>query len=378
MSSSSIIDTTKMNEWEYDRYLSLPYEEIESAIIDENLITQDSYFKVYKAQLLQSEQVIHIVAPKTTQINLVANDALISKVLKHKNIATVFKLSGTKDSFGEEELIIINMHGANGSLDKHLSGSTLTWMQRLHICVKAAHALKYLNYDVEDDHHVLHCNIKSSKILLDHNWEPRLYDFAFALRAKKHHLHFTSSYYCTLQYMDPTYESMKALTHKSDVFSFGVVLFEVLFGREATIQNNDNWYFARLANSHFEESKLDDLIDPDLRKQMNLQSLNIFAETAYCCLKEQQSQRPNINQVISKLEKALELQHKHNASIKATPVEGPSSPNHLKRKNLDHLKFLLRDIELATNKFPEMYCIGSGGYGKVYKAQLNLDERNYR
>ncbi|KAJ0736028.1 putative protein kinase RLK-Pelle-LRR-I-1 family [Helianthus annuus] len=169
--------------------------------------------------------------------------------------------------------------------------------------------------------------------------------------------------------MDPAYEDTRGLNHKSDVFSFGVVLFEVLFGREASIPNVDNWYFARMARAHYEERKLDDLIDPVLRKQMNVQSLNMFAEIAYCCIKEQRSQRPDMNTMRTRLERALELQRKHEQSTVAA-VEGTTS-NHFKGKSLDHLRLRLNDIELATNKFSETCYIGSGGYGMVYKAELD-------
>ncbi|XP_076895116.1 receptor like protein kinase S.2-like [Bidens hawaiensis] len=170
--------------------------------------------------------------------------------------------------------------------------------------------------------------------------------------------------------MDPAYENTQGVTHKSDVFSFGVLLFEILFGREASIQNNDNWYFARLARSHYEERKLDDLINPDLRKQMNLQSLNIFAEMAYHCLKEKRSERPDMNHVDAKLKEALELQHKHEQPIITDAVGGTSASNRYHGKSLDHLKYRSTDIESATHGFSETCCIGSGGYGKVYKAEL--------
>ncbi|KAK1423472.1 hypothetical protein QVD17_18775 [Tagetes erecta] len=145
--------------------------------------------------------------------------------------------------------------------------------------------------------------------------------------------------------MDPACVSTNALSNKSDVFSFGVLLFEVLFGREASsIKNSDNWYFARLAQSHYEEGKLDDLIHPDLRQQMNVESLNVFAEIAYYCLKAQRSQRPDINQVLPELEKALELQHKYEHRLTA----GASLSKHLKVK-----------CKIRSAKFASSYLITS-------------------
>ncbi|KAJ0511656.1 putative protein kinase RLK-Pelle-LRR-I-1 family [Helianthus annuus] len=336
---------------EYVKSLEIPIEEIEYAtnnFADENLLTRGSSFHVYKGQLLlQQGDSINIVARKCPQSLIVATELGFLQHLKHKNIVSPYKFSETED-----EGIVINKYEANESLDKHLGSPTLTWMRRLLICVGVAHALSYLHYDAKENHYVIHGNIKSSKILLDHNWEPKLHGFKFAVKARKHHIHLTNKYNGSLHYMDPAYEDTRGFNHKSDVFSFGVVLFEVLFGREASIPNDDNWYFARMARAHFEDRKLDNLIDPALRKQMNLQSLNLFAEIAYCCIKEQRSQRPDMNTMRTRLERALELQRKHG-------------------KNLDHLRLRLNDIESATDKFSETCYIGKGGYGMVYKAELD-------
>ncbi|KAK1413629.1 hypothetical protein QVD17_35405 [Tagetes erecta] len=163
----------------------------------------------------------------------------------------------------------------------------------------------------------------------------------------------------SLHYMDPEYEITGGLTRKSDVFSYGVVLFEVLLGREASsIENNDSLYFVRTARSHYEDGKLDDLIDPDLRKQMNLESVNIFAETAYCCIKEKRSERQNMNQVLSKLEEALKLQYKHENPLGA---ESALLSNYLKlhRSNQQGSTLITNNIA-GTNIYldPEYHSTG--------------------
>nr|XP_043611700.1 uncharacterized protein LOC122583349 [Erigeron canadensis] len=353
---------------------SILYEDIKSATnnyADENLVKQTTSSNIYKGRLVQtSGEVINIVVRRCTQLHIAANEIIMLKDLRHENILPIFKFCEMVDT-----LVIINKHEANESLDKHLSCSTLGWMQRLHICVGIARALTYLHYDAEVNHCVIHGNIKSSKILLDHDWEPKLHGFGFAVRAKRNQLYNTDKYNRSLYYMDPAYEHTRGLTHKSDVFSFGVVLFEALFGRDAssvlsTPDHNDKLYFARLARVHYEEKTLDDMIDPYLRVQMNLESLIVFSETAYFCLKEKPSERPDMKKVLQRLNSALELQRKHESLEHSTVGEATSS-NHLKVKTLDHLKIQLGDIKLATNNFSEKYSIGSGGYATVYKAELD-------
>nr|XP_043630106.1 probable serine/threonine-protein kinase PBL25 [Erigeron canadensis] len=362
----------------YAKTLSIPMEEIASATNNfaiENLISQDTYSKVFKGKLLHHGEPINVVVHECLQVNGAINEMLMSKILEHKNIVSIFKVNDTP-----YEAFHVTKHQANESLDKHLSGSTLTWIQRLKICVGVAHALHYIHYGAEVNHSVIHGNIKSSKILLDHNWEPKLCGFGFAMRAKRNQLHLTSKYSGTLEYMDPAYEKTGGLTTKSDVFSFGVVLFEVLFGRKASdhIQgNDDNCNFSRLARVHYEARTLDDMIDPDLLKQMDLESLNVFSKTAYWCLKELRAQRPSMDQIVKTLERALELQQKHDKIHEHSTAEiEATNYDHLKGKNLDHLKIQWNDIEFATNKFSADQCIGSGGYGMVYKAKLDHFDGN--
>ncbi|GJT92867.1 kinase-like domain, phloem protein 2-like protein, partial [Tanacetum coccineum] len=169
-------------------------------------------------------------------------------------------------------------------------------------------------------------------------------------------------------YLDPKYKNTGGVTHKSDVYSFSVVLLEVLRARSAV----DDEELGEGLISLLEKSHLDDMVDPHLRKLMDPESFRIFSETTYYCLQEERAKRPYIDQVVKRLDKALELQWKHeNPELPKNAVDGTSS-NHLKWENLEHLKVRLNDIELATENFADSYCIGSGGYGMVYKAQLEL------
>ncbi|GKF40784.1 kinase-like domain, phloem protein 2-like protein [Tanacetum coccineum] len=190
-------------------------------------------------------------------------------------------------------------------------------MQRLKICTDVANALSYIHYDVGRDFSVIHCNIKSSKILLDDKWEPKLSGFELSLKntvARRHRLVLTRDINENA-YLDPKYKKTGGLTHKSDVYSFGVVLLEVLCGMSAIAEDEDEdeGLLSKLAKSH-----LDDMVMPHLGKQMDPESFNIFSETAIWCLKEDRADRPYIDQVVKRLEKALELQRKHDNPVNLT------------------------------------------------------------
>ncbi|KAD5802987.1 hypothetical protein E3N88_14347 [Mikania micrantha] len=217
-------------------------------------------------------------------------------------------------------------------------------MQRLRICAGVAHALCYLHFGLMDNYSVIHGNIKSSKILLDHNWEPKLHDFRCSVKVKRGQPYLTDRYNGTLQYKDPAFESTGGLTHKSDVFSFGVLLFEVLFGTKASVQQGDNWYFAKMARLCYDEKRLDDMIDRNIRKQMDTQSLKLFTKTAYLCLKEQRSQRPDMKQIVKKLN-SLEI---HQSFVRPTATVAGALSNPFKR---DHGDSRIERICKSENEF---------------------------
>ncbi|GJW08866.1 kinase-like domain, phloem protein 2-like protein [Tanacetum coccineum] len=228
-------------------------------------------------------------------------------------------------------------------------------MQRLKICVGVANALSFIHYDPGRDFSVIHCNITSSNILLDDKWEPKLSGFELSLKntvARRHRLLLTRDV-VTNAYLDPKYKKTGGVTHKSDVYSLGVVLFEVLCGRSAVLPDEalGEGLLSQLANSH-----LDDMIDEHLRNQIDQEALKFFSETAYRCIKEERANRPYIDQVVKRLEKALERQSMYEIpELQRNAVDSTSS-YYERWKNLEHLKIGLTDIEMATEKFADKYC----------------------
>ncbi|GJS96611.1 kinase-like domain, phloem protein 2-like protein [Tanacetum coccineum] len=323
-----------MSSLKYLSHYELSFEDIESATNDfENIIKDKMFERIYEGRMLHSGQSIDIVVRKIFYIFQEDDDnrkfrmeKSILSSLNHTNLVSVI-------GFCEEKEYLkytVYKKEANGSLNKYLSDKTLTWMQRLKICLGVANALSYIHYDVGRDFSVIHCNIRSSKILLDDKWEPKLSGFQLALKntaARRHRLLLTRDVVKDA-YLDPKYKKTGGVTHKSDVYSFGVVLLEVLCGMSATdddedkdIDEDDDDELGEGLLSQLKKSHLDDMIDPHLRKQMEPESFKIFSDTAYWCIKEDRADRPYIDQVVKRLEKALELQWKHE-----NPVNLTSSP----------------------------------------------------
>ncbi|PWA82369.1 protein kinase-like domain-containing protein [Artemisia annua] len=385
----------------YLAHLRIPLEVIESAtnyFAEENVTGTGGFGKRYKGQLSWSGDLIDITARRLinkewdekekqfwTEISMLSS-------LQHKNLASIL---GFCNEVGAET--IIYKHDSRGRLDGYLSDPLLlTWVKRLEIGIGLAHALRYIHYDEPRDFSVVHRNISSYTILLNDDWEPKLSQFQHSLKIKayeRHHSFHTDLVGSTKGYTDRTCFETNIVNHKSDIYSFGIVLFELLCGRKSVSDDQDNKYLAPVAIFHYREKILDGIIDPDLQKQMDPRSLNIFAETAYDCLNEELSQRPNMDQIVTRLEKALELQlecenvehssvvdevggtssshEKGSAShFTSTGVESDSS-----KKTMSSLKYIshfsFKDIESATNDFaPENKIRDNGKVKYVYQGRM--------
>ncbi|GKA50620.1 kinase-like domain, phloem protein 2-like protein [Tanacetum coccineum] len=297
-------------------HLKVPFENIISAtnnFAQENVMLEHRFEKRYKGQFLRSGELIDITArwfnkDLTDREQRFWMEISMLSTLKHKNLVSLVGFCNEND-----ENIIIIRRETRGKLINYLRyPMLLTWVQRLEICVGLAHALSYIHYDEPHDFSVIHRCISSCTIVLNDDWEPKLCEFEDSMKIKtsqRHHSFHTNTPMYVNGYVDPTYLETKRVSHKSDMYSFGIVLLELLCGRESIIDNDTNKYLAPLATTHYREKRLNEIIDWDLWKQMDSHSFNILAETAYNCLNEEQSRRPNIDEVVTRLEKALEHQN---------------------------------------------------------------------
>ncbi|KAK1414138.1 hypothetical protein QVD17_29879 [Tagetes erecta] len=226
----------------------------------------------------------------------------------HKNLIS---LLGYCDEDGEK--VLIYEYASNGSLDRHLSSTVLTWTQRLKICLDAAQGLAYLHDHKGTQQRILHRDIKSANILLDENWNAKISDMGLSkigLANQKNTFLFTNVV-GTPGYCDPQYMKTYTLTKESDIYSFGVVLFEVLCGRlcfKYTHGVDDLEILVDTWKQSYIDKKLDDIIFKDLTPPLDPTSLETLSKTAFECLHDSREQRPTTSLLVKRLKIALMFQ----------------------------------------------------------------------
>lgn len=224
---------------------------------------------------------------------------------KHENLISLlhFSIEGA-------EKVLVYEYAPRGSLDHHLSDPTLTWNQRLHICIGAARALEYLHNPRKTKQRVLHRDIKSSNILLDDNWTAKISDFGLSkiAPANQRQTYLLSNPVGTLGYGDPSYLELGFLSKESDVYSFGVVLFEVMCGRLCCEYHNDQPVRILVPKWRkcYDDKKLDDIIFQDLKGERASKSLTTVAAIARRCINRDRKDRPKMHEILEGLTAALE------------------------------------------------------------------------
>ncbi|XP_074286309.1 putative receptor-like protein kinase At1g49730 isoform X1 [Silene latifolia] len=211
----------------------------------------------------------------------------------------------------KQDRFLVYEYMANGSLKDHLhtpGKPSLCWQTRIQIAIDVANALEYLHFYCDPP--LCHRDIKSSNILLDENFVAKVADFGLAYASKDGSICFepiNTEVRGTPGYVDPEYVITRELTEKSDVYSYGVVLLELVTGRQA-IQDNRNlveWAQVFLSS----ETKLSQLTDPTLGDLFDYDQLQTVVTIVKWCTQPEGRARPSIKQVLRLLYESSDPLH---------------------------------------------------------------------
>ncbi|XP_023729316.1 probable serine/threonine-protein kinase PBL22 isoform X1 [Lactuca sativa] len=289
-------------------HLKITLEAIKSAtnnFADGNYVGRGGFGKVYKGKIVHSEGQSMVAIKRLDREFGQGNrefwkEITMLSLYKHENLVHLLGFCDESD-----EKILVYEFVSNKGLDFHLNNNDLTWTQRLKICIEMARGLAYL-HNSGTELRVIHRDIKSSNILLDENWNAKISDFGLAKLAPASNYTFVyTSVVGTPGYVDPLYKETGLLTKESDVYSLGVVLFEVLCGR---LCNKGDQPLTKLARQYYKLNKVDTIVFCNIRDEMNPNSLLAFTKLAYGCSNREREERPSITEVVSTLETALRYQ----------------------------------------------------------------------
>ncbi|MBA0692151.1 hypothetical protein Goari_009737 [Gossypium aridum] len=270
----------------------------------DNVIGEGGYGIVYRGVLEENSK----VAVK----NLLNNRGQAEKEFKveveaigrvrHKNLVRLLGYCAE----GAHRMLVYE-YVDNGNLEQWLHGdvgpcSPLTWEIRMNIVLGTAKGLAYLHEGLEPK--VVHRDIKSSNILLDKQWNPKVSDFGLAKLLGSGRSYVTTRVMGTFGYVAPEYASTGMLNERSDVYSFGILLMEIISGRTPVDYSRPQgevnlveWIKSMVSNRNAEG-----VLDPRLPEKPSSRALKRALLVALRCVDPNAQKRPKMGHVIHMLE----------------------------------------------------------------------------
>ncbi|CAN6251235.1 unnamed protein product [Urochloa humidicola] len=215
-------------------------------------------------------------------------------------------------SEGTRRLLVYD-HMPNGSLDKHLFGanrSVLSWGTRYRLALRIARGLEYLHEKCRDC--IIHCDIKPENILLDGTFSPKIADFGLAKLMGRDFSRVLTTMRGTVGYLAPEWIAGTAITAKADVFSYGMVLFELVSGRRNAEQRPDGTvdFFPATAAGLLCFGGASDLagaVDVRIGGDADMAEVERACKVACWCVQDDEGARPTMGTVVQVLEGLLDL-----------------------------------------------------------------------
>ncbi|KAK4255679.1 hypothetical protein QN277_008651 [Acacia crassicarpa] len=275
----------------------------------DNKIGEGGFGPVYLGKLVNGEEIAVKRLSKSSGQGMTEfkNEVKLVAKLQHRNLV---KLLGC--CIQGEEKILVYEYMSNSSLDSFIfddaKGEVLDWSKRYHIICGVARGLLYLHHDSRL--RIVHRDLKASNVLLDDMWNPKIADFGTARTFGGDQIEGnTNRVVGTYGYMAPEYAIDGVFSIKSDIFSFGILLLEIISGKR-----NRGFYHANHSQNlighawrKWKEGKALELIDKNIVGSCIESEVLRCIHISLLCVEEHPKDRPNMSSVILMLGSEMEL-----------------------------------------------------------------------
>ncbi|XP_073143175.1 protein kinase STUNTED [Henckelia pumila] len=270
----------------------------------DNMIGKGGNSQVYKGCLPDGKELaIKILKHSEDCLKEFVLEIEIITALHHKNITSLFGFC-----FEDNHLLLVYDFLSRGSLEENLYGAgkqplALGWRERYKVAIGVAEALDYLHE--RETQPVIHRDIKSSNILLSHDFEPQLSDFGLAKWASPTSSHITCTDVAgTFGYLAPEYFMFGKVNEKIDVYAYGVVLLELLSGRKPISSNcpKGQESLVMWAKPILNHGKFASLLDLNLGDRYDREEVERMVLAASLCIRRTPRARPQMSFVLKLLQ----------------------------------------------------------------------------
>ncbi|KAF3444932.1 hypothetical protein FNV43_RR14625 [Rhamnella rubrinervis] len=269
--------------------LRYSYKDIQKATQNfTTILGQGSFGPVYKANMQTGEVVaVKVLASNSKQgeKEFQTEVSLLGR-LHHRNLVNLVGYCVDKG-----RCMLIYEFMSNGSLANLLYGEeerVLNWDERLRIALDISHGIEYLHEGAVPP--VIHRDLKSANILLDRSMRAKVADFG--LSKEEVFDGRNSGLKGTYGYIDPVYISTNKFTMKSDIYSFGIIMFELI---TAIHPQQNLMEYINLASMSYDGA--DEILDKKLGGECNIEEVRGLASIAHKCLHKMPRKRPSIGEV---------------------------------------------------------------------------------